>query len=107
MLQLDDVEGQARLEQIDDRPGAAVTGIADDRERLQPACVDIAQQVIYIRCLDVERLDGAALCRGLELGRILPAFTSNTAGSFENPDAGIDHVLDCQPGYRQPGEIFA
>ncbi len=51
---LDELERQMRLEEVDDRAGAAVAGIDDDLERCERVEVDVRQQMLDVGGLDVD-----------------------------------------------------
>ena len=67
VVDLGEAERQLLLEQVDADAGAAVAGIADDRERLELRGVDIGQDVVAPGRQDVERHDRALLRRVGEL----------------------------------------
>ena len=61
VVDLDEFERQVFLEQVDDRPGAAVAGVADDLERLQVQPFDLFQEPLHIGVLAEQRRQHPAL----------------------------------------------
>ncbi len=80
----DELERQVRGQQVDDRARAAVTGIHHQLQRLEPAGIDIAEQVLDVGALVV--LGNLPGTRRLGLGRI----GGNRVGDCEQAGIGAD-----------------
>ena len=93
VMQLDELEGQVRLQQVHHAAGAAIAGIHHDLQRLESGHIHVGQQVFHVGPGGIQAVQAATLWRRGELIRFRRGLDVQQAGIAGHGPGLLAHEL--------------